>query len=505
MSSELLQRKNCELVDVREILEVGCGNVIVETLGVPIKLTPPWLGSYVCVRCSKSRYRVGFFAFGSTGEVHKATVGSRFALIGVQVIPQSWLLQLESVLHNNGHPFWHVDVYTVILHTQGRNQEVLRPSWTLHDRVGSGHLCCYSGIGGMVSGISDVVGRDESFVLVDSSADAIACSKIREPRAFTMRAAVEDTSWWSEMIHFQPFGISASPPCPPWSGFGSKKGEKDARSASWPYLLLLVALIVPIHFVIGNVVGITKANGIVQRVQAIIDSLGYVTYMRIIDADCFAPTKRPRWFLMAVRRDVALPNTAEILQMNVPWNAPLVTVADCLDITANSCDDAELLWTPSISAMYQNISMIPWRGYARVVNVLTHVPTVLRKYGHAHEFPLHRLQRDSLHGFGVRCGTAVRFAKPCEVAALLGYGDCHMWYWQRCVDNPVRSHTTWWQGLGDSVSPLVGSFVWSLLCVCVPPDIGVRLAPNVGSVDIVRTLMTQHQLACQRRRDHNNV
>ena len=60
--------------------------------------------------------------------------------------------------------------------------------------------------------------------------------------------------------------------------------------------------------------------------------------------------------------------------------------------------------------------------------------------------------------FGVRVDKILRFATSAEVAALMGYGDCDSAIWQR-----LSMQTRWWQGLGDSVVPLVGSFVWGLL------------------------------------------
>ena len=58
----------------------------------------------------------------------------------------------------------------------------------------------------------------------------------------------------------------------------------------------------------------------------------------------------------------------------------------------------------------------------------------------------------------MRIDKILRFATAAEVAALMGYGDCDSAIWQR-----LSMQTRWWQGLGDSVVPLVGSFVWGLL------------------------------------------
>ena len=147
----------------------------------------------------------------------------------------AWRVQLEPIL------CWISTKDIALIYTQTRTREVLIPSKSMAEQTGVGHLCCYAEIGGFISGIADVVGRSQPFVLVDVSAEAISCSRIRESQVHTIQAAVEDTWWWADIIHYHPFGMPASPPCPPWSGLGSRHGQLDPRSASWPYSLLLVA------------------------------------------------------------------------------------------------------------------------------------------------------------------------------------------------------------------------------------------------------------------------
>ena len=75
----------------------------------------------------------------------------------------------------------------------------------------SGHHCLFSGIGGLVSGIADVVGRDCDFHILDSCREATSGSKMREPSMRELCAPVEDTSWWAPVLHFRPDGLFVSP------------------------------------------------------------------------------------------------------------------------------------------------------------------------------------------------------------------------------------------------------------------------------------------------------
>ena len=71
----------------------------------------------------------------------------------------------------------------------------------------------------------------------------------------------------------------------------------------------------------------------------------------------------------------------------------------------------------------------------------------------------------------------------------MGYGDC---------DSAIRQHlsmqTRWWQGLGDSVVPLVGSSVWGLLGAASMCPVTKRRGGG-DPCDVVWRLMLVHKQA----------
>ena len=310
---------------------------------------------------------------------------------------------------------------------------------------------------------------------------------------FPLCASVEDTSWWAPVIHYRPEGMSASPPCQPFSWAGDQFGVWDARSKRWPYLLLLIALIMPKQLLLENVVGFVTHDdwAFSHKGETIIGGFGYLVVVRIMDASAFAPTIRKRWFLMAVRGDCVHPTSMAMLHTDPSWLNILVTVRECVSPEDRGRTAALALWTDHHESYYSSQDLLPWMGYRRILNECTRSATFMRSYGHAHELSDARLLRDKLHGTAVQCNGFRRFATASEVAALMGYGDCDRDYW---LDQSLQDW--WWRGLGDSVVPLMGSFVWSMLVAASQSE---ETTQRQDPCNVVWRLMMRHRLANSRR------
>ena len=485
LMAALLRREVCEFGSAIDLWEAGYGNLNVQTLESGVTFEHD---HFVRVRCEQSGCVLMLVACGQEGEIAHAVVGCRFALMNVKTankpvtLPGQYCGRAE---------------FDYCIVTGDRAQEVLLPPlfpMGSQHRRSSNHLCCFSGIGGFASGIADVVGRDGYFLAVDSCSTALACLKLREPHMHTCNAFIEDTSWWAKAIHHNLSGLSASPPCPPFSGLGYQRGEDDPRAKSWPYLLLLIALVKPVHLALENVINIASASDFVARVVEVITQLGYVVNTRIIDADLFVPTKRARWFLLGVRTDCAASDASYVLRSGVAWDRPLVCVQDCISLNDEGPCARQAGLSKEMRGKYADPNLLPWKCYPRILNGVQVAPTVLRSYGHAHEFcPSYLFTHGGLHGFCVRIDEILRFATAAEVAALMGYGDCDSAIWQR-----LSMQTRWWQGLGDSVVPLVGSFVWGLLSAASICPVTQRRSGG-DPWDVVWRLMLVHKKANSRR------
>ena len=132
--------------------------------------------------------------------------------------------------------------------------------------------------------------------------DAFACSDVREV-ATTDLSQTADLAW-------------ASFPCQDLSLAGGGAGLKGARSGTfWPFWELMTALVAegrsPSMIVLENVCGtLTSHSG--KDFTAICRALsngGYRFGALVVDAVLFVPQSRPRLFIVAVRRDVDMPET----------------------------------------------------------------------------------------------------------------------------------------------------------------------------------------------------
>ena len=128
------------------------------------------------------------------------------------------------------------------------------------------------------------------------------CSDVREVRS-TDLAQPADLVW-------------ASFPCQDLSLAGGGAGLKGERSGTfWPFWDLMTALIAegrdPSMIVLENVCGtLTSHSG--KDFTAICRALsngGYRFGVLVVDAVLFVPQSRPRLFIIAVRRDVDMPET----------------------------------------------------------------------------------------------------------------------------------------------------------------------------------------------------
>ena len=121
----------------------------------------------------------------------------------------------------------------------------------------------------------------------------------------------------------------ASFPCQDLSLAGNGVGLKGERSgAFWGFASLIKGLNAqrraPNLLVLENVVGALTSNGgrDFSELCRALSALGYVFGAMTIDAVHFVPQSRPRLFIVAARKDLALPNELTSHAPTTPWASP---------------------------------------------------------------------------------------------------------------------------------------------------------------------------------------
>lgn len=119
----------------------------------------------------------------------------------------------------------------------------------------------------------------------------------------------------------------ASFPCQDLSLAGGGAGLRGDRSGTfWPFWKLMTGLVQvdrsPRIIVLENVCGTLTSHGgkDFAAICGAVQQAGYVVGAVVIDAVLFVPQSRPRLFVIAVRKDVALPASMKAESALSPWH-----------------------------------------------------------------------------------------------------------------------------------------------------------------------------------------
>ncbi len=129
----------------------------------------------------------------------------------------------------------------------------------------------------------------------------------------------------------------ASFPCQDLSQAGAKMGIGTAGTddvtrsgAIWPFLKLIRDLAKegrhPALLALENVVGLLSSNGGADfgSICSTLHEIGYRFGAVVVDASHFVPQSRPRVFIIAQRREVALPTNLHTALPKAPWHTQMV-------------------------------------------------------------------------------------------------------------------------------------------------------------------------------------
>lgn len=132
----------------------------------------------------------------------------------------------------------------------------------------------------------------------------------------------------------QPDLVWGSFPCQDLSLAGNGAGLNGARSeAFWGYHRIVSGMAMegrpPKVLVLENVVGALTSNGgkDFEELFRALETIGYVYGALTMDAKRFLPQSRPRLFIVAVRKDVAIPSELIAGQPVAPWASSALTRA----------------------------------------------------------------------------------------------------------------------------------------------------------------------------------
>ncbi len=126
----------------------------------------------------------------------------------------------------------------------------------------------------------------------------------------------------------------ASFPCQDLSLAGGGAGLKGDRSGTfWPFWKLMKGLVAenrgPQLIVLENVCGTLTSHGgkDFATICTAVQQADYVMGGVVVDASLFLPQSRPRLFVVAVRRDVQLPQDVMADGPTAPWHTPALKTA----------------------------------------------------------------------------------------------------------------------------------------------------------------------------------
>ncbi len=138
----------------------------------------------------------------------------------------------------------------------------------------------------------------------------------------------------------------ASFPCQDLSLAGNYAGLAGRRSGTfWPFWRLMEALAgegrAPVAVVLENVCGALSSHGGADfaSIGAALAGAGYRFGALVMDGVCFVPQSRPRLFIIAIRKDRAIPPGLVALRPDPLWHPPKLLAA-----WERLPDDTESAW-----------------------------------------------------------------------------------------------------------------------------------------------------------------
>ena len=137
------------------------------------------------------------------------------------------------------------------------------------------HLCLFAGVGGVATGIHHMMPNTKCHA-VDNSQVELDLFQRRCPWTDTIQEDVSNMNWWKHACGSPPILVTLSPPCPPFSSAGLRKGLSDWRALVWRDALLLLHMLRPPLTIIENVHGITTSEkgALAAAIEARVSSFG---------------------------------------------------------------------------------------------------------------------------------------------------------------------------------------------------------------------------------------
>ena len=212
-------------------------------------------------------------------------------------------------------------VFLAMLSKRSPPESQLCPHVTITKEKKKGRVVCrfasdFSGIDTGYIALTDLLPEvHHSFASDKNRACQTILQRLHRPHTLYKDVRQRDVGN-AERVHL----YMSTAPCTPFSSSGKKDPANHADSDLAVYALKYVEYRQPNVVIMENVPQITKVSGgtsVAGFIQSELENYGYVVYTKTIDAQDYVPQRRNRWFLVAVRRDVARTTLVQKKRTNV--------------------------------------------------------------------------------------------------------------------------------------------------------------------------------------------